>query len=68
MRFFSVVTGFLLAIAVAYAHDASVAPTAADGRPQTIVNWDVFGRAAGEGGDWLRRQVDRLIDQLHGQR
>lgn len=68
MRFFSLVAGFLLAIAVAYAHDASVAPTAADGRPQTIVNWDVFGRAAGEGGDWLRRQVDRLVDQLDGKR
>lgn len=68
MRFFSLVAGFLLAIAVAYAHDASVAPTAADGRPQTIVNWDVFGHAASESGAWIRQQVDRLIDQLDGHR
>ncbi len=65
VRLGGIVIGFLLAIAVAYVHDAAVAPRSADGQVQYLVNWEVLGRATGEAGSWLRDQFDRLLAEIH---
>lgn len=68
MRLSNVLIGFLLALALAYIHDASVSGVADDGRPQTIVNWDVLHRAAGGAYGWVADQLDTLAEQLRRSR
>ena len=65
MRLSNVVIGFLLAIALAYVHDATVSPLVEDGRPQTLVNWDVMAHVADGAVGWARAQLGWIGDQLH---
>ena len=61
VRFGSLVTGFVLAIVLAYGHDVSVPAVSPDGHPQAIVNWEVLRHVADGVGTWLRLQVDTLL-------